>query len=236
MKMIRIFRHIDCEGPAYLETILQNQRIDYEIICIDQGEAVITELENVAGLVFMGGTMSANDELAWIKEEIRLIKSARERNIPTLGICLGSQLMAKAYGAQIWPGPCMELGWQPIEAQGHSSWLVDLPQGFDAFHWHGETFTLPEGAELLFSSKLYANQAFALGPHLALQFHVEMQADLIRHWLDLYKTDLNKSCDKKHTDQITASRLISENLEEKVVNLQSVADILISKWLANIVT
>lgn len=233
MKRIRIFRHIECEGPAYLETLLQQQDLPYEIICIDQQQPVPQDLAGTAGLIFMGGSMSVNDEHDWLQQEDRLIKMAIQQGVPVLGICLGSQLIAKALGARVYPGEhgCMEIGWAPVNVVTNNEWTRELPDAFDVFHWHGETFELPDNALRLFSNTLYANQAFAYGPHLALQFHVEMTSDAIREWLNLYTEDLQKRCDQQQD-----SKMMLENLDHRVAQLQHYARVLFNCWLSSVVT
>src|SRR6185503_12178182 len=102
-------------------------------------------------------------------------------DVPVLGHCLGGQLMAKALGGSVARNPVKEIGWGRVDVLGREGerWFGSL-NAFQSFHWHGETFTIPAGAERIASSEHCANQAFALGPHLALQCHVEMTADLVR--------------------------------------------------------
>ncbi len=228
MQPIRIFRHIDCEGPAHFQTILDSRHIPYEIIQIDQGEAVNMDLDTTSGLIFMGGSMSANDSHDWINDEISLIKQAVKRHIPVLGVCLGSQLMARALGAKVYAGDCMEIGWGEIQCESHSPWTDNLPETMTVFHWHGETFDLPIGAIRLFSNERFSNQGFALGPNLALQFHIEMQAELIREWLDRYPDDLEKRCDEQHDKQT-----IIDAIDQNISHLQRYADTLFTYWLSH---
>ena len=162
MKPIRIFRHIECEGPAFLQTILEEKQIPFELVQIDKGEAVAMDLDSVSGLIFMGGSMSVNDPLEWITQEVSLIQNAVDKHIPVLGLCLGSQLIAKALGARVYPGKhnCMELGWGKVKTHMVNGWSDDLNDEVMVFHWHGETFDLPDGAQRLFSNELYDNQGF----------------------------------------------------------------------------
>jgi GMP synthase-like glutamine amidotransferase len=229
MKPIRIFRHIDCEGPGYLAEYLDQRSTDYELIAIDAGEPVPATTQDAAGLVFMGGSMSVNDDLPWIAQELALIREAVEREIPVMGLCLGSQLISKALDAKVSAGPCMEIGWHPVQRVASSDpWLNGLPAEFDAFHWHGETFELPANANLLLSSALYPNQAYSLGPHLALQCHVEMTGDLVREWARRYADDLQRSCTPEHD-----AKALCENLDQRVSSLQSIAKMLFERWLEN---
>ena len=115
MKPIRIFRHVACEGPGYLGTFLENNNVPYEVICIDEGITVPQDLDDISGLVFMGGSMNVTDPLQWIDDEKKLIKKAIDKNIPVLGICLGAQLMSAALGGEISHDPDMEIAWHNVE-------------------------------------------------------------------------------------------------------------------------
>lgn len=226
-KPLRIFRHIDCEGPAYFQTLLEQQQLPFELIRIDEGEEINNDLESTSGLIFMGGSMSVNDPIDWIKEEMSLIASAIEKNIPVMGICLGSQLMAKAMGSRVYPGPCMELGWAPVKCVNTTTWTQELPDELTVFHWHGETFDLPTGATNIFANDRYANQGFVMGPHLGLQFHLEMEEDVINEWLDRYPQDLEKRCEQDHDKQT-----ILKQTSEHIQSLQEHAAVLFRHWLA----
>jgi len=228
MKNIRIFRHVDCEGPAYLQTQLEANRIPFELIRIDANETVKPDLDDIAGLIFMGGSMSVNDSLPWIAQELALIREAVARDIPVLGVCLGSQLLAKALGARIYPGPCMEIGWYPVNCIAAHPLIANLPTQFEAFHWHGETFDLPAGSTLLFGNERYAHQGFAIGPHLGLQFHVEMEAELVREWIHRNPADLERRCENAHD-----AGAILHDLDSHIARLQNIAGTLFANWLRN---
>ncbi|MBN2188165.1 MAG: type 1 glutamine amidotransferase [Chitinispirillaceae bacterium] len=129
-------------------------------------------------LVVMGGSMSIHhkEKHPWLVTEEKFIREAINEDIPVLGICLGAQLIASALGAKVRKNPCKEIGWFPVSLtpQGITSKFFDgWPVGFPAFHWHGETFDIPEGAQRAAFSKACWNQAFVYGRAVALQFHVE---------------------------------------------------------------
>ena len=111
MKPIRFFRHVACESPGYLGTMLDQRDCPYEVICLDEGIAVPRELDSVAGLVFMGGEGNVNEPTGWMKQELELIRDAAERDIPILGICLGAQLISRALGGEVMPAPGEEAEW-----------------------------------------------------------------------------------------------------------------------------
>jgi len=206
--------------------LIQQQGFPHELIAIDKDMHVPPQVDDVSGLIFMGGPMSVNDPLPWIAAELQLIRQAVEKNIPVLGICLGSQLMAKALGARVSAGPCMELGWLPIYKTRESLWSDGLPDSFEVFHWHGETFELPAGAQLLFASDKCAHQGFALGPHLALQFHVEVTPAMIEEWLQLNPADLQRRCYHEHD-----AAAIRAAIPEKIQALHFTAALLLGRWL-----
>lgn len=140
----------------------------------------------------MGGPMSVNDPLPWIVDECALIRDAVGKGVPVLGHCLGGQLLSRALGGEVGPNRDKEIGWGKARAAARGEvagrWLgdcLDTTAGLaDVFQWHGETFSLPAGAQRLLTNDYCANQAFALGPHLALQCHVEMTPEMIALWCE----------------------------------------------------
>ncbi|HHJ80231.1 MAG TPA: type 1 glutamine amidotransferase [Candidatus Tenderia electrophaga] len=229
MKPITIFRHTASEGAGYFGDFLNRQQIPFHIIHLDQGEVVPTTLADTSALVFMGGPMSVNDEIDWIEPELKLIRQAVNNNMPVLGHCLGGQLISKALGGKIVANPVKELGWLPVQKQNNGAaddWLADQPDSFMAFHWHGETFTVPEGASNILSSQYCANQAFVIGNTLAMQCHVEMTADMVIDWATIHSADIAVA-----TDTIQNIEQLSESLDEKIATLQGHADKLYQRWL-----
>jgi GMP synthase-like glutamine amidotransferase len=114
MKPIYIFRHQEYEGPGYLQQVLHQHQLPYQIFYIDQGETVPSNIEHCSALVFMGGPMSVNDELPWIAPELHLIRDAVAKHLPVLGHCLGGQLISKALGGKITANAVKEIGWLPV--------------------------------------------------------------------------------------------------------------------------
>jgi GMP synthase-like glutamine amidotransferase len=187
MNPIAIFRHASTEGPGYFAEFLDARRIPWQLIAIDAGDAVPHSAESFSGLVFMGGPMSVNDDLTWIAQVEVLIRDAVACDIPVLGHCLGGQLMSKALGGKVSRNPVKEIGWGEVavdDSDTARAWFGDTKK-FNAFHWHGETFTLPQGAIPLLSSAHCVNQGWAIGKHLALQCHVEMTAEMIASWCEV---------------------------------------------------
>jgi len=232
MKLIIIFRHIACEGPGYLSDYLIYKDIPFQTVCVDQGEEVPENPSACSGLVFMGGPMSVNDPVSWIEKELRLIRMAHQENMPVLGHCLGGQLISRALGGKITSNPVSEMGWYPVS--GHENacskyWLKDLPEQFEVFHWHSETFSLPEDAVPLLQSKFCKNQAFVIGNSLALQCHVEMKNNMVQEWFDVYKKDVPEP-----SLSVQSREQMLENLKERIQNSKAVADVFYEKWLSGV--
>ncbi len=229
MKPVRIFRHVACEGPGYLGTFLEKQQIPYEIVCIDEGIAVPQDLDTTSGLVFMGGGMNVTDPLQWIKDEQALICKAIENNVPIMGICLGAQMMSAAMGGSITHGPGMEIGWHrltPVTENKSNHWLTGLPDDLVPFHWHADTFSIPQGAVALLKSECRGNQAFAFKNCIALQFHIEMTAEMVKDWVQQFASDLEYGPPCAQTREV-----ILDQLDEKISALHQWADIIFSKWI-----
>lgn len=186
MLPVAIFRHSPTEGPGYFAIFLEQHGIPWHLIALDEGAAVPITTDDFSGLCFMGGTMSVNDPLPWIEQVCALIRDAVSKNIPVIGHCLGGQLMSKALGGTVTKNPVKEIGWGMANAEAGalaSHWLGNFAkQPGTVFHWHGETFSIPPGAERLLATSYCANQMFALGPHLGMQCHVEMTPEMIRTW------------------------------------------------------
>jgi GMP synthase-like glutamine amidotransferase len=188
---VNYLTHVPYEGLGALECALIRAGHGLARTRLYAGEP-LPDPEAVEGLVVMGGPMSIHDEQEhpWLVAEKRFVARVLERGVPVLGICLGAQLVAHALGARVRPNAEREIGWFPVErtAGAGPSALDGLPRRFTAFHWHGETFDLPQGAVHLASSAACRNQAFMHGRALALQFHLEVLpsgvADLCVHGAD----------------------------------------------------
>ena len=172
-------QHVPFEGPGSIESWLQ--QTGYKITSTPLYEfSTLPEVKDIDLLIIMGGPMSVNDEQSypWLTDELDFIKSVIEAGIPTLGICLGAQLIAKSLGANIGPNAVSEIGWFPVfSCQNSDRRFFRFPLSTDVFHWHGETFDLPDGAVKLAESKACKNQAFQFNTHvIGLQFHLETTA------------------------------------------------------------
>jgi GMP synthase-like glutamine amidotransferase len=229
MKPLTIFRHIACEGPGYLDRVLKRYSIPYRLVRIDLNEAVPRDLEETSGLVFMGGPMSVNDPLPWIRQELEIIQAAHARGMPVLGHCLGGQLISRALGGTVSANTVKEIGWHPVRKSNTpaaADWLAGLPQESTLFHWHGETFTIPQGAEVILENDNCAHQGFTVGNTLALQCHVEMTASMVGEWASLYRDELVTDA-----STVQSEEEMTTNLNARIAAAQLVADGLYLRWL-----
>lgn len=187
MKSALVIRHVSYEGLAAFQPPIE--RAGYAISFADAGTTAFDAIDFLAPdlLILMGGPMGVyeGDKYSWIAHELKRLSARIAANRPTLGVCLGSQMIAAAMGARIYKGPVKEVGFAPISLTeaGKASPLGhvgDTP----IMHWHGDTFDLPEGATLLASTGHYAHQAFSKGPNLlALQCHPEIDGSGLEDWL-----------------------------------------------------
>ncbi|MGH8279953.1 MAG: glutamine amidotransferase [Gammaproteobacteria bacterium] len=185
MKTLLAMRHVPFEGLGNLETPLSDA--GYAIRYVDAPVTDFARLDEKAWdlVVILGGPIGVNDQADYpfLGAELRLLEARLAREAPTLGICLGSQLIAHALGARVHTNPQTEIGWQALTLTpaGHDSSLRHFTR--PVFHWHGDSFELPAGARLLASTPACAHQAFALGNFLlALQFHPEVTARGLEQW------------------------------------------------------
>jgi GMP synthase-like glutamine amidotransferase len=184
MKPVLILQHLSTDGPAYLARWLAEQGVPFDVLNADAGELPPATLQNHGALAILGGEMSANDDLPALRAAEELFRLAVRDGVPTLGHCLGGQLMARALGARVAPAAAPEIGWHALQTLPQTlarDWFGDAPD-HTVFQWHYDSFRLPPGATLLARSDACAHQAFAIGPHLAMQFHVELDEDKLNRW------------------------------------------------------
>ncbi len=230
MKPIAIFRHIAHENPGYLADFLDAHGLKWTLFCIDVGDAVPTEVNAFSGLVFMGGPMSANDNLPWIPQSLSLIQQAVAADIPVLGHCLGGQLIAKALGGTVGKNPVKEIGWGEVHVSANKEaarWFSQI-RNFQSFHWHGETFTLPSGAAHLLASRYCEIQAFSLGKHLAFQSHIEMTIGMVNQWCVEGLDEIEESASSPAVQGVAE---IKQELSQRISTLNHVAEHVYSQWI-----
>ena len=183
---VLILQNLTADGPGHLGAWLAAQGVPHAVFNTEAGQAYPDSVVGYRALALLGGEMSANDDLPSLRAAERLILQAMDADIPVLGHCLGGQLMARALGARVVESPAPEIGWQTMRVHDSvkaRAWFGDA-ETLTVYHWHRESFELPPGAEWLASSAACPNQAFAIGPHLAMQFHVELDSHKLSVWSD----------------------------------------------------
>lgn len=195
MKSALIIRHVPHEGIAAFRQPVEMAGYRLDRIDVHDPEFGAIDLREPDLLIMMGGPMAVYDQdrLPWIRCQLHRLAMRLEQDRPTLGVCLGAQMIAAALGGKVYRGPVKELGF-------HKLAIADTPgaaplrhvEDVPVLHWHGDTFTLPDGAELLASSERYRHQAFRRGKNiLGLQFHAEMGLDDRFHvWTSEWPEDI----------------------------------------------
>ncbi len=233
MKPVLVLQHLSGDGPAHLGRWLQGEGVAFEVRNTEAGQAYPASIEGFGALAILGGEMSANDPLPSLRQAERLILQAMDRGVPVIGHCLGGQLMARALGMRIGASPAPEVGWQAME-------VADSPAArawFGAagprtvFQWHYEAFDLPPGAERLARSTACPNQAFAIGSHLGMQFHIEVDAEKVERWSrDTGARFLDTLA--QHPGTVQDGDAMRQGLAVQLAAHQALADRLYRRWLS----
>ena len=209
---VNVLQHTPNEGPGAIKTWADSNHYELYVYHPEIFGKLPTANETDL-LVILGGPMSPNDNLEWLKKERILIKRMLEAGKPMFGACLGAQQIAMTTGAKILDAPHKEVGWAPVYLKDTT--LPDIPKELTALHWHQQMFEIPVGAKHLFSSDLVENQGFLLGDNvIGLQFHFEPEEDNVREiaindsGYPLENNDLNQTA-----EEIIAHGVPKENKE-----------------------
>ncbi len=179
--MVHWLQHVPFEGLGSVEKSMLEQGHSLSCCRLWAGDTLPPE-DSVEALIVMGGPMGIYDyaDYPWLTEEKEFLAQVVAREIPVLGICLGAQLLADVLGAKVTANPEKEIGWFPVTATADIPETLTsvFPEKMTVFHWHGDTFSLPDNAVCLYGSSACVNQAFLYKKHvLGLQFHLESTAD-----------------------------------------------------------
>ncbi len=234
-KTVNVIRHLAFEDLASFTSVLQAH--DYQINYFEAADFVLRpdDLSPIDALsedllIILGGPISVNDAamFPFIETEINLLKQRIAADRPTLGICLGAQLIASALGVNVYPGKEKEIGWYDLSltTAGEQSALRYLnAEHCSMLHWHGETFDLPDGAVLLASSERYPNQAFSYGKNtLALQFHPEITQHSMEKWFIGHIGEI------KQTEGVSVEKL-REDTRQNANQLEVQGELFFNSWI-----
>lgn len=176
--IINVLQHTPNEGPGSIQEWAHLHHHDFYVYHPYQF-GILPTAEETDFLVILGGPMSPNDDLPWIKQERQLIKKLLDKQVPILGICYGAQQIVKTLGYQVKKAPVKEVGWSPVSLR--TSMIKGLPHELTVLHWHEEMFEIPKEAKVLFSNDNLTNQGFVLGHQaVGLQFHLEPESDNVK--------------------------------------------------------
>lgn len=231
MKPVLILEHQLPENAAYLSTWLKANDISFVVINAERDIEFPSSIEPYSALAIMGGAMSANDPLLSNRQAEILILQAIYRDIPVIGHCLGGQLMAKALGGVITTSKQPEIGWQNISYVNNElckQWFGDAPTD-TVIHWHYESFSVPTGATLLATSNSCENQAFSIGKHLAMQFHIEINENKVHRWVD--DEDEHWVALQKTYNSVQNKQQILDGIKSNLIKHQLTANSIYSNWL-----
>jgi GMP synthase-like glutamine amidotransferase len=235
MKPVGVFRFSDTEGPGHFATFLDANRVPWKLVKLDEGDRVPPSSQAFAGLAFMGGPMSANDELPWTQPVLALMRDAVARDVPVIGHCLGGQLLARALGGEVTKNPVKEIGWNRVEVEDSPrarEWFGGDLEEFTTFQWHGDTFSIPPGGERILTGPHCPNQAYVVGDrHLGLQCHVEMTREMIASWLASGAGELKANL---ASPAVQDARTIASLMPDNLPKLSATAERLYRRWMRNL--
>ena len=228
MSKVWVIQHTECENLGTIADALEPKGVSPQYVRTFQGESVPDSMDDVQGLIVMGGPMSVYEQplYPFLRDEMRLMEQALGEGKPVLGVCLGSQLLASVLGGAVAKGRRKEIGWHQVSllesAAGDPLWAgVETP--FMAYHWHGDVFETPEGATSLARSDLTESQAFRYGSNAyGVLFHMEVTEAMVRDMVAEFRGELLEAG--------ISGRDIVESAGDYLPDLQRIGRPVFEKW------
>ena len=214
---VHCLQHVPFEGLGCIENWIQEHGHSLSYTTLYHNPT-FPDLDTIDALIILGGPMSIHDEATfpWLKDEKVFVKSAIEQHKKIIGICLGAQLISNVLGGKVTDNEQKEIGWFPVSILDSNAEILEgFPKSFAVFHWHGETFSIPENAVRLMESEACANQAFLYNNQvLGLQFHLEVTDETMKAMAFNEQSELVKDNYVQSYDEIVNNTMdIQENNE-----------------------
>jgi GMP synthase (glutamine-hydrolysing) len=234
MKQVLVLQHAAIEKPGIIADVLTSAGYSIQPVHPFDGQPVPQAVDDAQGIVIMGGPMGVyeRDLYPYLQDELHLIEKALEARKPILGICLGSQLLAAALGAQVTRGRQKEIGWYPVRASGHAKvdpLLTGIEDPFVALHWHGDIFDLPRASVRLAYSEFTECQAFRYRENAyGFLFHMETTAEILGGMVTAFEDELRQ-------ESIDGSK-IARAATEYLPKLQQTGRTVFERWAALLVS
>ena len=232
MPKILALQHTPKETLGTIAYALDSVGLSWDYVRAFEGDLVPNSIDGAVGLVVMGGPMGVYEgaQYPYLKDELKLIERALKADIPVLGVCLGSQLLACALGANVLKADHREIGWHDVMLTTHAtsnSLFSGIPSKFKAFHWHGDIFELPDGSSLLASSAMTVNQAFNYSDlAYGFLFHMEVTEEIITGMIDSFPDEMEEG-------GVHESTIREENIAS-LPTLQSLGEAVFGRWAGSI--
>lgn len=234
MKPVAIVQHTRSNAPGLFARYCAEQGIAVQVFHAWAGDELPRDLAHFSGLCIMGGPMSANDDLAYLRRCEALIREGVRDDVPVIGHCLGGQLIARALGERVERAAEPEIGWIEIRSIAAEAQEWFGAERFPIYHWHHERFSIPAGATHLAVSAHCKTQAYALGGrHIGMQFHCEMTAEIMDEWLaeDDCQRDIARH---RHHPAVQDGAAMQNEGIEKLPQAERVARHIYAHWARNL--
>jgi GMP synthase (glutamine-hydrolysing) len=228
MPVVYAVQNFHCESVGAIGDALRGEGLRIETVRAFDGQSIPKEMGSARGLVVMGGPMGVyeRDRFRFLTAEMNLIEDALKRNLPVLGVCLGSQLLAGTLGANVRAGTVKEIGWYPVrltESARSDPLFTGVPEEFTAYIWHGDVFDLPSGCVSLASSAITECQAFRHGDSAyGILFHMEVTEGIVRSMVEAFADELQGL-------QRNGSEILRE-LDRELPKLKTISDTVFPRW------
>ena len=189
LKKVLSVQNIACESLGTLEDLLEADGFTIETVNAQTDR--IPDAAGYSAVIILGGPMAVYDDFPYLQKEQEMVRGAVKNDIPVLGICLGSQLIAQAMGGRVYKGAKKELGWHAVSptSEGEKGLFAGAGKTIRVFQWHGDTYDLPPNATVFARSDLY-HQSFKIGSAIGVQFHLEVDEPLIKLWMKVYESEV----------------------------------------------